>query len=213
MKKPTTKSQPKQAPHIQKSIVFVYALVVALILVIAVMALLLKVVRDDARMHDGYVFRQNTISSVTGLSTPAVIEPQAQKQSLYEMRVNFPIEGENDHLSYAYMGEYEGSVPAYAEVTTQSLMRAAKSVLYVDDDIEEVVEASREFAKCVKPFVVSYEPEFTLYADFTQVGSKPLANGRTLYIFKGTSCKIFEGATEKDEIQALQQQLLQAESY
>lgn len=215
---------PKIKDHNTKNSVLLYTMLVILVLMFVLVTAILKATRDEmrvetkARQTESNASLMNMIrQAVDNLYQPALIEPKEQRQYVYEMQVRFPINSENDRI-LAGAGSSSGNSVEYATVTSPLLKATAGSVLNVpaDDSVAGLLSTVPMFQKCNRPFLIQYEAAPLEFADeFTLAGAKPLANGKTLYVFRSNACtsKYFVDSHTQAEMDRLQAQLLQAESY
>lgn len=225
MKKRSFFALPKVKDHHTRNSVFLYVLLVILILLFTLVTVILKVTRDDLRtqtklfqMSSGQTLERMIREASDNLYQPALIEPKERKQYIYELGVRFPITGVENRV-IAGVGSSSGNGPEYASVTSPGLQATARSILSLpaDGNVEGLIKTVPMFQKCSRPFLIQYSAAPLEFADeFMMAGAKPLANGKTLYIFKSTAChsRYHDGDKyTQAELDRLQAQLLQAESY
>jgi hypothetical protein len=225
MKKPAFSSRVhKFKDPVTRKLALVYVLLVSLALLVVLLALVVKVTRDELRTESA-IRRSESNSTVMrmireaidNLYQPALIEPKEQKQYIHELHVRFPVTSEADRI-LAGLGSSATEVE-YSTVTSRYLMATAKTILNIpsENDPNAFLSTVPEFQKCVKPFLIQYQQKLAEYVgEYVPAGSKQLANGKTLYVFRSTAChsKYFEGDKyTKAELDRLQAQILQVESY
>lgn len=167
-----------------------------------------------AKVRVLWAAHQSDLSVVKGLIReanenlyrPAVIEPKAKQQYLYEASLRFPASEYRLHnFRYSY-------VPADKDFKAQVTLASDASLMAMYAKLgDKVFENIPTYQRCSKTFIVQFaegvdQPEFTLLT------SKPLADGRTAYLYKNTTCDAAYVNTAMDV--AGQQRLLEAiESY
>ncbi len=95
----------------------------------------------------------------------------------------------------------------YAQVTSRSLVLGEMSQLLVQRNMDDLFEVVPGTQACSRGFTLQFSEQFGDSGSLSLSGTKTLGDGRTLYVYRETTCDAHYGV---DELEAY---LLRSESY
>jgi hypothetical protein len=117
---------------------------------------------------------------------PAIIDPKEKQQYIYEVSVRFPAAAQRlENFRYKYYPA-DNNMKAQIIVASNQSLAAAYNALG-----SEVFKNIPTYQRCSKEFIVQFD-EGIDQPDFKLAAAKPLADGRTAYLYKNITCdKLF----------------------
>jgi hypothetical protein len=115
---------------------------------------------------------------------PAIINPAERKQYIYESSLRFPLaDAATLNLRYFYApADTAANTKEQVIVATETSINAAYNTLGTN-----VFANVAAYQRCSKEFIIQFN-EDAGQEGFTKTAAKQLADGRTAYIYKNTSC-------------------------
>lgn len=213
LKKMKTKKSPK-ALVVSRPLITKKVLIVSILAVVAVgfalqilfnLLVYSRLIRSDA--NGQIVISSLIINAVEGLNKPAVIEPISNRQYLPDAKLVLPpATAPNDQLLYSYTAYTADNGPhTELSVTTKQAVHTAESRLW-DTQADKSYWGSSNMIKtfdqvpnlqaCVRGVHLYFDAKSGNDSGYKLEASKPLEDGRTVYIFTetGTICHVGFGS-------------------
>lgn len=159
------------------------------------------------------------IAAANGSNRPAVVEPVSGKVYIPEAKLVLPPYGTGmTPILYNYMPTVSGSsAPTELQVAMSGLVNAAESRLWIAQqynspwhtpDPTAVFKEVPGLQACVRGLHVFFVPSSIYGRGMKEVVTKPLKDGRTMYVYDEQHCAQGDGG-----LASLAQYLQQAQSY
>ncbi|HSW99237.1 MAG TPA: hypothetical protein VLF71_05355 [Candidatus Saccharimonadales bacterium] len=161
----------------------------------------------ERQQTDTVTIRGLIRDAVTNLYQPAVVSPRENLQYAYEAKVDFPLSsvGQNQNFRYSYAAEGPGVQHAQLDLTTNTVLTADYSQLYVSTQ-HDFFKNVPQYQRCSKEFFVRFDASDPGETGFTRVSYVPLHDGRVAYLYQNTGCSGFyrsKGVTVDDNLATL----------
>ena len=164
----------------------------------------------DLGTNDFSVVRSYIIDAINNLYQPTEVEPQEKKQYIIDARLRFPITTSADRLFYGtFLQDVDNKTVQHIELTTDRTLSVNYAKLSHDKTLFDAVP---EVQRCTKSFIIQFE-DAEIQVGFEKLHQTQLEDGRTAYIYENVDRSCNSYTNNETEATALQQVILQVESY
>jgi hypothetical protein len=196
MKKSQKSSKITQKLAQNKALLNLYLMVLILFGVVVIMGSVFwnMRVRSD---NDFSVVRGLIIKAVEDLYMPTIVDPKEKKQYIYEASVRFPVSTAFNNFRYYHIAA-DANTPSSEEISIATNNSIWVGVGRLNSGIS-LFDQVPDFQRCSKEFTIRFVNSADIDPDFNLVNTKLLADGRTAYLYKNSSCNDFyAGAVDVD---------------
>lgn len=186
-------------------ILFCLVVGVALVLAVAAQVTFNKFVWDSLQQQSAFDMKTLVADAIRGLE--ATMSSPDSQQRIAEVQLALPKTSTQQHIRYRYTEPMDGN-KASLDVTSKELMLWGVGQLPGRDQ-DELWGAIPEAQACSRGFSI-YFHDAAEQQDKNQVtlaGTKRLADGRTMYVWRETGCN------DKENMDKLESYLLKTQSY
>lgn len=169
-----------------------YTTLVLIILTIITIGLALSTAILGSKVRILWGLHNSDLSTVRGyikdaneaLYTPVAVDPVGRQQYVYESAVRFPAaKNHYDNFRYFYTpADQSTNTEEQITLGSQSSLNAAYNALG-----SEVFKNVNTYQSCSKTFIIQFA-DTVVQNGFKKTATKPLADGRTAYIYTNGSC-------------------------
>lgn len=178
------KSKKDQSNFNRHIFVLYIAAVVLLIGLSGVVALLIRPLQQDNSANT-FVVRSYIKEAIEGLSNQTIVDPKERKEYIYEASLRFPaVAGERFRYGYFKDSDDKETI----QLSANEIFRDAAATLN-KPDIDDVFNNVPQFQACSREFILQFVEGLEGYEnDYTLAKTLPLADGRTVYLYRSDAC-------------------------
>jgi hypothetical protein len=168
-----------------------YALVGLLAILVVSLSLAVKDVFVSRDQADATTMRLLLKSAVENIYNPAAVDAKDSRQYIYNARLSLPLSDDSEVFRYSFSrGVGDGSADSTeVYLSSQSALSAGYAAIAEANNFDGIFATVPTYQQCTKLFQLRFT---NVNQDgFTSIGSKQLADGRTVYMYKNTSCNDF----------------------
>jgi hypothetical protein len=187
-KKPAAKTKPTTTgghPLTRRHLSVLYISLITLTAVMLFMGAYIKWLHDNIETNSYATSRQLIKDAIYDLYRPAIINPQDGKQYVYEANIRFPASDDGyNAFRYVYTPASDDAKTSI-ELTTLGTLNAGYNHFQSE---QTEFKNLPTFQRCSRLFIVQFEPGVTIADNFKDIGTVPLADGRTAYLYRNNAC-------------------------
>lgn len=180
------KKRNAQQSYIKRYLILGFGL---LAVALAVQSAAIFWLHKQVQLHSTDKIERLILQSVDSLQWRLAVDAQTGRQYVPAARLAFPADTIQNPLLASYIPYQEDGQEPVLQFNTQYVMNAAKSRMVSVENFEEKFADVPKLQACTRHVSLTFDDKAEKAArDPIKVGTKTLADGRTIYLFQDRAC-------------------------